>query len=140
MTRKTECEDFLTRILEDRDQSVVTDRQIAAHASDLVIAGSDTTATVLSALIYYLLLNPSTMSRLTAEIRDGFQRYEDINNLSTAPLQYLRVCLLESMRIYPPVPMSLPRIVPEGGDTVDGIFLPEGVRVFVANDVLRHGN
>ncbi|KAI0903432.1 cytochrome P450 [Ustulina deusta] len=132
MTRKTECEDFLTRILEDRDQSVVTDRQIAAHASDLVIAGSDTTATVLSALIYYLLLNPSTMSRLTAEIRDGFQRYEDINNLSTAPLQYLRVCLLESMRIYPPVPMSLPRIVPEGGDTVDGIFLPEGTTVYTS--------
>ncbi|KAI0418208.1 benzoate 4-monooxygenase cytochrome P450 [Xylaria grammica] len=132
MARQAESEDFLTRILEDRDPTVVTDRQIAAHASDLVIAGSDTTATVLSALIYYLLLNPTSMSRLTAEIRDGFRKYEDINNLSTAPLQYLRVCLLESMRIYPPVPMSLPRVVPDGGDTVDGIFLPGGTTVYTS--------
>ncbi|KAI8626355.1 benzoate 4-monooxygenase cytochrome P450 [Xylariaceae sp. FL1651] len=132
MTRQKEGEDFLTRILEDRDPMTVTDRQIAAHASDLVIAGSDTTATVLSALIYYLLLNPAIMTRLTTEIRDGFQRYEDINNLSTASLQYLRICLLESMRIYPPVPMSLPRIVPDGGDTVDGIFLPGGTTVYTS--------
>ena len=31
------------------------------------------------------------------------------------------------MRIYPPLPFALPRVVPAGGDTVDGHFLPEGV-------------
>ena len=31
------------------------------------------------------------------------------------------------MRIFPPLPFALPRVVPAGGDTVDGHFLPEGV-------------
>ncbi|KAI2615921.1 benzoate 4-monooxygenase cytochrome P450 [Hypoxylon sp. NC1633] len=127
--RKAERKDFLTRILEDRDPSVVTDREIAAHASDLVIAGSDTTATTLSAAIYYLLRDQSVMSRLTSEIRSTFKGYTDITYTSTASLPYLRAVLLEALRIYPPVPMALPRVVPDGGDTVDGFFLPGGVTV-----------
>ncbi|KAI0861523.1 benzoate 4-monooxygenase cytochrome P450 [Xylaria cubensis] len=127
--RTTDRKDFLTRILEDRDPSVVSNQQIAAHASDFVIAGSDTTATTLASLIYYLLRNPTVMSRLTEEIRTSFQSYEEITYNSTASLQYLRAALLEAMRIYPPVPMGLPRAVPEGGDTVDGVFLPGGVTV-----------
>ncbi|KAI1097171.1 benzoate 4-monooxygenase cytochrome P450, partial [Jackrogersella minutella] len=129
ITRKTERKDFLTRILEDRDPSVVTDRDIAAHASDFVIAGSDTAATTTSTAIYYLLRDQSTMSRLTAEIRSTFENYGDINYSSTSALPYLRAVILEAMRIYPPVPMALPRIVPNGGDTVDGFFLPAGVTV-----------
>ncbi|KAL9116200.1 MAG: hypothetical protein Q9227_000571 [Pyrenula ochraceoflavens] len=31
------------------------------------------------------------------------------------------------MRMYPPLPLALPRIVPPGGDTVDGYFVPGGV-------------
>ena len=29
--------------------------------------------------------------------------------------------------MYPPLPFALPRVVPEGGDTVDGKFVPAGV-------------
>ncbi|KAI0808710.1 benzoate 4-monooxygenase cytochrome P450 [Xylaria sp. FL0064] len=127
--RKTGRKDFLTQILEDRDPNVVSDQQVAAHASDFVLAGSDTTSTTLSTLLYYLLKNPAAMSRLTDEIRNSFQRYDEITYNSTLSLPYLRAALLEAMRIYPPVPMGLPRIVPEGGDTVDGVFLPGGVTV-----------
>ncbi|KAI0197502.1 cytochrome P450 [Astrocystis sublimbata] len=129
VNRKTDRKDFLTRILEDRDPSEVSDEQIAAHASDLVVAGSDTTATTVASLIYYLLKNPASMARLTDEIRSTFRRYEDINYVSTAPLPYLRATLLEVMRVYPPVPMGLPREVPAGGDTVDGVYLPGGTTV-----------
>ena len=31
------------------------------------------------------------------------------------------------MRIYAPLPLGLPRVVPRGGDTVDGHFLPAEV-------------
>ncbi|KAI0425657.1 benzoate 4-monooxygenase cytochrome P450 [Xylaria sp. FL1042] len=127
--RKIGRKDFLTQMLEDRDPNVVSDQQVAAQASDLVIAGSETTSTTLATLLYYLLRNPTAMSRLTDEVRNRFQRYDEITSNSTVSLPYLRAALLETMRIYPPVPMGLPRIVPEGGDTVDGVFLPGGVTV-----------
>ncbi|KAI1408849.1 benzoate 4-monooxygenase cytochrome P450 [Hypoxylon sp. FL1857] len=128
--RGTTRKDFLTRILQERDAKSVSDRQIAAHASDLVIAGSDTTATALAGIIYYLLQNRSSLARLTAEVRGSFERYSDITYSSTTSMQYLRAVILEGLRIYPPVPFALPRIVPEYGDTVDGHFLPGGVTVY----------
>lgn len=36
-------------------------------------------------------------------------------------------CLNESLRRYPPVAGSLPRIIPKGGAMIDGKFVPEGV-------------
>lgn len=105
----------------------MTDTQIAAHVSDLVIAGSDTVATGLSCIMYYLLKTPSILSRLTDEIRSAFHSYSGITYLSTAPLPYLRAVILEGLRIYPPAPFGLPRVAPEGGDIVDGHFIPEGV-------------
>ncbi|KAI1142966.1 benzoate 4-monooxygenase cytochrome P450 [Hypoxylon sp. FL0543] len=128
--RETNRKDFLTRILQERDIKAVSDRQIAAHASDLVIAGSDTTATALAAIIYYLLRNPYMLAKLTAEVRGRFRRYSEITYSSTIPMQYLRAVILEGLRIYPPVPFALPRIVPEGGDIVDGHFLPGGITVY----------
>lgn len=121
--------DFMTRILEQRDPSQVSDVQLAAHASDFVLAGSETTATALSAITYYLLRTPEVMQRLKAEIRAAFKSYSEIDAQSTIRLSYLRAVILEGLRIYPPLPLGLPRIVPEGGDIVDGHFLPAGVVV-----------
>lgn len=118
----------MTRILERRDPKEVSDLQLAAHASDFVLAGSETTATALSTVTYYLLKTPPIMKMLSEEIRGAFQKYEDITDRSTQRLPYLRAVILEGMRMYPPLPFPLPRVVPEGGDTVDGHHLPGGVR------------
>ncbi|OTA99546.1 hypothetical protein M426DRAFT_16305 [Hypoxylon sp. CI-4A] len=128
--KDTTRKDFLTRILEDRDKKAISDRQIAAHASDFIIAGSDTTATSLTATVYFLQKNPSSLARLVAEVRSAFSTYSEITNSSTMPLDYLRAVTLEGMRVFPPVPFALPRDVPKGGDTVDGHFVPEGTVVY----------
>ena len=95
-----------------------------------MLAGSETTATALSCITYYLLRTPHALRALQEEIREAFGSYNEINAASTAPLKYLQAVALEGMRIYPPLPFPLPRIVPRGGDTVDGQFLPAGVSVF----------
>ncbi|KAJ5938881.1 hypothetical protein N7466_002015 [Penicillium verhagenii] len=116
---KTNRKDFLTQILEKRDPEKVSDLQLAAHSSDFVLAGSETTATTLSCIMYYLLRNEAA----------AFASYEDITASSTLSLKYLHAVILEGLRIYPPLPIALPRVVPKGGDTVDGHFLPEGTIV-----------
>lgn len=113
-------------MLENRPKDL-TDIQIAAHASDFVIAGSETTATTLSCIVYYLTKSPSVYQKVTQEIRNAFASYEEINSTAALKLKYLHALALEAMRIYPPLPLALPRVVPRGGDTIDGHFVPEGV-------------
>ncbi|KAJ2998227.1 hypothetical protein NUW58_g388 [Xylaria curta] len=124
--------DFLTRMLESREKDSISDIQIAAHASDFVTAGSETTATVLSTITYHLLRFPDVYHKLKEEIRSEFQSYDQINAKSTLHLKYLNAVIYEGMRIYSPLPFALPRVVPEGGDTVDGHFIPGGVIVSTA--------
>ena len=126
IAKKTDRKDFLTRILENRS-SDICDIQIAAHASDFITAGSETTSTALSCIAYYLFKTPHANKALLEEVRSSFASYDEINAASTAQLQYLNAVTLEGLRIYPPLPLALPRVVPEGGDTVAGHFLPAGV-------------
>ena len=72
------------------------------------------------------------MSKLQTEIRTAFSSYDQIDATSTIPLKYLHAVALEGMRIYAPLPFALPRVVPEGGDTVEGHFLPAGVGPLLA--------
>ncbi|KAL9082584.1 MAG: hypothetical protein Q9159_006305 [Coniocarpon cinnabarinum] len=124
--------DFLTRILEQRDPREVTDIQIAAHASDFVLAGSETTATTLSTITHHIMKHRHILLRLQKEIRREFTSYKDITYLRASNLEYLGAVCLEAMRICPPVPFALPRVVPEPGDTVDGQFIAAGTVVSTA--------
>lgn len=106
--------------------------QLAAHAETLILAASDTSASCLSATLYYLLQTPSAMETLKAEIRGSFEKMADITYASTLEMPYLCAVIQESLRIFPPVPVGLPRLVPDGGDTVDGYYLPGGVVVYTS--------
>ena len=117
----------MTQILENRDPHEVSDIQIAAHASDFVLAGSETTSTALSCITFYTLRDPQISRRLQEEIRTSFKFYGEINAQSTARLKYLQAVIVEGLRIYPPLPFALPRVVPEGGSIIDGRFVPAGV-------------
>lgn len=99
------------------------------------IAGSETTATTLSCATYYLLSNPEIYDELRKEIRSTFSSYEDIDSASASKLNLVNAICLEAMRMYPPLPFALPRVVPRGGDSVHGCMLPEGVSQ-VSNYVL----
>ncbi|GJD01059.1 benzoate 4-monooxygenase cytochrome P450 [Colletotrichum higginsianum] len=118
----------MSYLLQDRDDS--SDIQLAAHASDFVIAGSETTATTLAVLFYYVCTTPSAKRELEHEILSAFSAYGDINATSAASLRYLHAVCQEALRMFPPLPLGLPREVPNGGETVDGFYVPEGCVIF----------
>lgn len=93
------------------------------------LAGSETTATTLSGLTYYLSRNPRVYKLLTGEIRSSFSAYNELTGLSTAKLPYLNAVIEEGLRIYPPVPIGMPRVSP--GETVDAYYLPLGTVTYV---------
>ena len=102
----------------------------------MVVAGSETTATALSGITYYLAQNRHAYETLANEIRSTFSQYEDITAQATEPLPYLKAVIEEGLRLYPPVPIGLPRVSP--GETVDGYFIPKGAIVSVSSWASTH--
>jgi len=43
---------------------------------------------------------------------------------SVANLPFLNACIEKALRIFPPAPIGLPRIVPKDGATIDGYWVP----------------
>jgi cytochrome P450 len=95
----------------------------------MIIAGSDTTATVLSALFFYLGRFPAAKRRLAAEIRAAFESYDEIHASKLFGCKYLCAFVQEGLRMAPPVPAEPAREVQPGGTVVDGLFIPAGMRV-----------
>ena len=124
--RKSERADFLAGFLQpDADAS---DEEMIATARLLIIAGSETTATLLSSITFLLLKNPRVLEKLTHEVRSSFKSESEINLVGANQLRYMLACLDEAMRMYPPVPSTFPRNVPSGGDMVGDRWIPGGVR------------
>ncbi|KAI5246434.1 benzoate 4-monooxygenase cytochrome P450 [Aureobasidium subglaciale] len=112
--------------------------EMYANAAIFMLGGTETTATLLSGLTYYLLINPDKMAKLVAEIRGTFASESEITVDELARLTYLKACIEEGLRMYPPVPGSLPRKVPEGGALVAGQWIPGDVTVAISNWTINH--
>lgn len=102
------------------------------ESNTLIAAGSDTTSLVLSATFFYLSQNQDVLAKVQKEVRAAFKGKE-VEDIKSGPelngCRYLKACLDESMRMTPPTPGMLPRIVLPGGITVDNHFIPAGVEV-----------
>ncbi|KAJ5148531.1 hypothetical protein N7448_000109 [Penicillium atrosanguineum] len=98
----------------------------------LATAGSETTATAISSIFYYLTHNPDSYQRLVDEVRSAFTSEHGITFNSTAKLKYLNAVIKETLRIHPSVPVGLHRITPEAGSYIDGQWVPGGTWVSVA--------
>ena len=103
-------------------------QKLEANANILVVAGSETTATAMSGMTFYLLKNPEVHQKLKDEIRGAFNSDAEIDFHAVTTLPYLQACINETLRAYPPTPSGLPQTVPAGGETICGQFVPENVR------------
>ena len=122
--------DFMDHVLKhDDDGNGMTLEELVSNAQLLVLAGSETTSTLLAGATYYLLQeqNACVMEKLLAEIRGAFATDPDITIFAVAQLKYLGAVLEEALRVYPPVPLGQQRVVPAPGDAVLGKWLPGGV-------------
>ncbi|KAK7703314.1 hypothetical protein SLS57_010963 [Botryosphaeria dothidea] len=76
-----------------------------ANSILFMLAGTETTATLLSGLTYLLLKNPSKYKRLVEEVRQ-FESESELTIDSVRHMKYLVACIEEALRVYPPVPLG----------------------------------
>jgi hypothetical protein len=119
--------DFLTRFIElQKHNPSIPPWAPTAWTFSNVIAGSDSVGTCMRTLLFHLLSYPNTFERLykelkAAELSRPFPTYSEVRDLP-----YLEACVQEAIRIHPPFALPLERVVPEGGITVLGHYLPGG--------------
>ncbi|GAA91337.1 cytochrome P450 monooxygenase [Aspergillus luchuensis IFO 4308] len=112
-----------------------TRKDLGLESMLLLVAGSDTTSTALSATLNYILHDSNMLAHLKSVIRMTFPTESSITTssvLSSPDCAVLRACINEAMRLTPPAPNLLPRTVLSGGMEVGGIYIPAGTTVGVS--------
>jgi len=103
-----------------------------------VIAGFHTgrakvAAFLLTATMFYLVQHPTVLEKLQADLRASFPILLSIQPVAAENHRYLRACMDEAMRLSPPAPTNIPRVVGQGGIKVVNEHLSENVYVGVPN-------
>jgi len=98
---------------------------------------STSLATLLSGATYLLCTNPDKFRLLKDELR-SFSSATDLSFDNLVNLKYLNAVLRETLRLYPPVPVGVPRVVPEGGSVILGRWVPPETRVSIPHYASYH--
>ncbi|CAM1508744.1 Fc.00g055920.m01.CDS01 [Cosmosporella sp. VM-42] len=141
-------DDFFQALMEDKGSrpNHLEWGEIIAEVSIMLNAGSVTTAIAITNVVYQLLKNPKCMKKLRTEIDLALDAGEqdDAENMSEyyedgvipydrlKHLPYLRACLDESLRLFPPTVHGLLRLTPEVGMNIVGDYVPGGVSVMMS--------
>ena len=112
--------------------------QCEAEAFLQIIAGSDSTTTVLRSALYLLVGTPVAYMKLKAEIDGAVQDGKISSPIAkfseTQRLPYLQACVWEGLRMYPPLGDLKAKLAPPDGETNKGIYIPGGTEVAVNDE------
>ncbi|RMZ85133.1 hypothetical protein DV738_g249, partial [Chaetothyriales sp. CBS 135597] len=127
---RADKKDFLTRYIEIQQANPeIPPWAPTAWTFSNVIAGSDSVGAIMRTIVFNLLSYPHTLEKLYQELHAAnlshpFPRYNEVRELP-----YLDACVQEGARMHPPFALPFERVVPEGGVTILGHYLPGGTVV-----------
>lgn len=130
--------DMLSRFLNAKDPTTgkkLTFDQVCTSATQVVGAGSDTTAITLRAIMYYVLSTPGVYEKLMDELNEAVETgrlHFPTPYQEGVKLEYFQAIIKETLRIYPAVPWPMPRVAPEGGAEMGGHYFPPGTCVGIS--------
>ena len=101
-----------------------SESETRAQCKDLIFAGTDSTGMNLATICWLLAKHPATYEKLRDELATMKPSDDELQLLP-----YLNGVIKEGLRLSMANPSRLPRLVPEGGWTFEGTYLPEGTEV-----------
>ncbi|KAL1987808.1 hypothetical protein VTN96DRAFT_2211 [Rasamsonia emersonii] len=125
-------DDFFAALMEDKDgrPNNLEWGEIVAEVNIMLNAGSVTTAIAITNVLFQLLKNPWCLQKLREELDAVLDPDEVVAPYDKVKhLPYLRACLDESLRLFPPTSHGLPRETPPEGMEILGEWVSGGVSV-----------
>ncbi len=113
-------QDVLSRLLLAKEMD---DSQLLDEVKTLILAGHETTSLLLTWCWYLLAKNPEVEKKLHDEV-------DSIDHSHLEKLTYTRQVILETMRLYPPIPVISRQAIEE--DEFEGIHIPKGMLIQLA--------
>lgn len=112
------------------NESPPSKSELGGECTTLLMAGSETTSTAISATLFYMMRSPEVYEKAAREVREQFSDSESNVRLGAAlnSCTYLRACLDESLRLSPPAASAQWRGV-LADVIVDGRPVPAGCDV-----------
>ncbi|KAK2595609.1 hypothetical protein QQS21_006656 [Conoideocrella luteorostrata] len=128
-------DDFFQALMEDKNGKPrnLDWGEVVAEINIMMNAGSVTTAIAITNVLYQLLLHPRVLSILRHEIDSHIDPEESVAPYDKVRhLPYLRACLDESLRLFPPTPQGLHRKTPPEGLSIMGQYVPGDTTVSIS--------
>lgn len=106
-------------------ETSLSDAEVTDEAMNFIIAGSDTTATTLTYLVWAVCSNPSIKEALVSELTS---LPSDFRDQDLRALPYLNQVIDETLRLYAATPSGLPRVSSQNS-TLASHCIPAGTTV-----------
>ncbi|KAF2727127.1 cytochrome P450 ClCP1 [Polyplosphaeria fusca] len=106
--------------------------EIEQNLLTVVVGGSETLTSAISGAFHQLLAHPAAMETLVSEVRSSFEKEADISAGALSKLPYLNAVIDETLRLCPPFPDALRRLVPPTGAIIAGRAVDPGTTVSVS--------
>ena len=130
---------FILKAKDPETGEKLSPAEIGAEATTLVVAGSDTSSTALTALFFYLARHPDARAKATAEVRATFPDKQAIKLGSELNgCTYVSACIDECLRLVPPAATAPWREVVNPVTLDCTHHIPAGVDVGTCTYALHH--
>ncbi|KAK8025904.1 hypothetical protein PG990_003727 [Apiospora arundinis] len=134
----TDIISWLIKAFEEKDPSAPPSTA-AMHedARVVIIAGSETTASTLATMIFYLCKHPATYRKLQAQVDAAMPTLESWSYDQTKTVTFIDDIINESLRLKPALMTGGYRVTPPQGLQVDEQFIPGNTTVFVPTQLIQ---
>jgi cytochrome P450 len=106
-----------------------SDEDLVNQLMTFLAAGHETTASAMSWAVYELCKHPDVQQKLREEIRAELDLHGEIDSTKIDRLPYLNAVLNETMRVFPPVPLTLRETAND--TSIQGHFVPKATTVVI---------
>ncbi|PQE04137.1 hypothetical protein CJF31_00003232 [Rutstroemia sp. NJR-2017a BVV2] len=123
--------DIFSHLLAEDNESGTkfTQKELDSNAQLVIVAGTDTTVSVVIQTVKKLANLPEIYRKLQNEIDDLYTRGQSITIESVRNLEYLNGVVNEALRLYTPTPSGTYATTYPQGLVVDGVHIPGNVQV-----------